>query len=233
MTYWASAAANEHSRSVAVRKGVADMADDLHMEWYLSLRTTLDRLRDRDGSMPEWLDDEQAALRYSLRALNNDANDLGAARSRAPHTFSDISRDDITPFEVADPRVDVAASVTTEPHDVLLSIAGELSGMLVTGEGGCPGCTATNTVRICMGVVERLRWSADPEGAAAGLRGGTTDWDRRLYDVMIEVAPDRMSVGSDNRMKASARKFKERCGACAELLLRKLLAVHVFGGAQQ
>ncbi len=216
---------------MAGRQGVGDMADDLHTEWYLSIRTTLERLRDRAGTLPEWLDDEDDAIRYAVRALRNDALDLGRVQGRSPHTFSDLSHPDGPEFEVEDQGVDVfVAATAANETDALQAMAGELSAMLVSGAGGCPGCTAVHSVRICMCVVERLRYPEVGEGAAADLRGGTTEWDRRLYDVMLEVAPDRMSLTPDGRMDARARKFKQRCGACAEDLLRALVATHVSGG---
>jgi len=229
--FWSTPEARDRSRAVAARHGVADMADDLHTEWYLSIRTTLDRLRDRDGALPDWLDGDDAAVRYAARALANDALDLGRAQGRSAHTFSDLSRPDGPEVEFADERVDVFASAVTGNFDDALEVmARELSAMLTAGAGGCPGCTATHAVMICMGVVERLRFPAEVDGDAADLRGGTTEWDRRLYDVMLEVAPDRMSLTPDNRMDARARKFKQRCGSCAEGLLHELVAAHVFGG---
>lgn len=207
------------------------MAEDLHTEWYLSIRTTMDRLRDRGGTLPEWLDDEDGATRYAARALANDAIDLGRAQSRAARTFSDLGRPDGAVLEVVDPRSDVFASATTASlSDVLEVMARELSDLLAAGSGGCPGCTATHAVMICMGVVERLRFPAEADDGAAGLRGGTTEWDRQLYDVMLEVAPDRMTLTPDARMDARARKFKQRCGSCAEALLRELVSAHGLGG---
>jgi hypothetical protein len=229
--HWGTTEARHRCQAVAARHGVADMADDLHTEWYLSIRTTLDRLDERRAPLPDWIDDEEGATRYAARALDNDALDLGRVRGRSAHTFSDLGLPDGPAIELADVHVDVAASATMPGlQESLELLARELSDLLESGRGGCPGCTAVDAVRICMGVVERARSAAEVVGQAATLRGGTTEWDRRLYEVMMDVAPERMTRTGGNRLSDAARRFKSRCKICAEKLLVELIDGHGLGG---
>ncbi|MFZ4434346.1 MAG: hypothetical protein ACOYOQ_14230 [Microthrixaceae bacterium] len=226
-TFHSSDDARRRSRAAAARRGVPDLADDLHHEWYLSVCTTVHRAANDDGGIPDWIISEEAATAYVLRALDNDALDAARRRAREPSVQSPRhgDRDD----EIIDVAVNDDGLAAAELNQALAQVVRDLNDHLRDGSGGCPGCPSELTVRICLGVVARLR---DPDRLppVEQLRGGTTEWDRLVYEVMSIVAPERMAVTADGRMAERTRQAKRRCGGCARRLLDELLGRHLDGG---
>ena len=218
--------ARRRSRAAAARRGVPDLSDDLHHEWFLSVCTTLERVRSGDGAVPVWIASEEAATAYVLRALDNDAVDAARRRSREPEVRRPRHADDRDDLE---PGVDDEGLARADLDQALTQVVRDLNDHLRDGTGGCPGCPSELTVRICLGVVARLR---DPRRRplADQLRGGTTEWDQLVYEVMAVVAPERVATTEDGRMAERTRQAKRRCGGCARQLLDDLLGRHLDGG---
>ena len=238
--YHASDAAYQVTVAVASRNDVADLAEDLHTEWRLSVRTSVDRLRSRGRSLPVWMVDDEAATRYAVRHLTNDALDLGRTKVRASSAFHSLSVSSHS-HDVID--VDDQSSEQTprsESSGPLESMARELGVMLEAGVGGCPGCTSVQTVTICMGVVERLRFPGElevvPGADLLTVQGREeppegTDWRSSVSEILPELAPS--SGPAPGRMppdpvlqRGPASRFEQRCGSCAVSLLERLVASH-------
>jgi hypothetical protein len=226
--FHATPEARTRSRNAAARRALLDVADDLHHEWYLSIGTTVARLRSTGSPLPDWLASEEAAMRYALRALANDAIDLGRQRERSPvpHPFcaTPEGEDDLlVRWASHDSGID-----QTDVNAVLWAITGDLNRLLKGRAGGCPGCSSELVVRICLGVVARLR---DPLTNCSKelARGGTNEWDKLIYDVIAQVAPERSDTTPDGRIGQRTRQTKHRCGRCVHRLLSELLALHLYG----
>ncbi len=191
------------------------MADDLSTEWYLSVRTTLDRLRDHGGGLPEWLNDDEAACRYAARALANDALDLGRQRSRMPQmSASSTSGAPSMEESAAFASRAVSPATVVSWNEGLREMVGALNGLLATGGGGCPGCTSVMTAQLALGVLELLRFSPGGDSTAQDGRGGKTEWSQLVYEVLERLFPQRVTR-VDGRMDARSRQLHKRCGDCA------------------
>ncbi len=214
------------SRAAAARRGVPDLAEDLHHEWFLSVCTTLDRLRSGGGELPVWIASEDAATAYVLRALDNDAVDAARRRSRERRVRA-IHRVD-GDGEDLEPGVEDEGLAGADLNQALDRVVHDLNDHLRNGTGGCPGCPSEPVVRICLGVVARLR---DPQRRPPvhQLRGGTTEWDQLVYEVMAVVAPERVTTNQDGQMTEGTRQTKRRYGSCARRLLDELLGRHLDG----
>lgn len=236
--YHASDAAFTIVVAVATQNDIEDLADDLHAEWRLSVRTAVDRLRSRGRSFPVWLLDEDAATRYSVRILTNDALDLGRIKMRASAAFHSLARRSTWASEPVEPALIGPVGDGSGP---LESMARELGVMLEAGVGGCPGCTSVQTVSICMGVVERLRFpdsrSHHDSGAeeAPSVRDENlddTDWQSSVSTLLPEMLPSSNPLGSlvpgtvvaPSGQQRAARQVEQRCGTCAVSLLERLAA---------
>lgn len=226
-TFHSSDVARRRTRAAAARRGVLDQAEDLHHEWYLSVCTTVHRAISGEGSLPDWIVSEDAATAYVLRALDNDALDAARRRSREPSVQSPRPGD--RDGETTEVGIDDDGLAAADLDQALTQVVRDLNDHLRNGTGGCPGCPSELTVRICLGVVARLR-DPDIRPPVEQLRGGTTEWDRLVYEVMSIVAPERMAVTPDGQMAERTRQAKRRCGGCARRLLDELLGRHLDGG---
>ncbi|MFN8052766.1 MAG: hypothetical protein U0Q22_15065 [Acidimicrobiales bacterium] len=217
----------------AQKRHIAEFADDLYQDWYLSIRSTVDSMRSANQQLPSWLGDDESARRYSLRALDNDAIDIVRHRGRLPVSASVYTDGTGNPLDDLVGPADSydspeSAVATREASDGLNGVRRTLATMMVSGTGGCPGCKALMSVQLALGVLELLtdgRASTD----SAEVRGGTDEWDRALYAALERVAPERVGR-SDGRMDARTRQLKRRCGDCARRLLGDLVGSAIGGG---
>lgn len=226
--FYATSEAARLVRAVAARHDVSGLADDLHQSWYLSIRGTVDRLEQSGGRLPDWLDHEDAAVRYAVRALHNDATDLTRVQRRSLSRIIDLDDQRGAPIQLLDratgPEADAGSTVALD------AIRGELLRRFSSGELGCPQCNNDRVFALALAVVERLTGEVAPGASGRGVSGGTNDWDKVVYDALASIDPVRYEpIGG--RMTPRARQMKVRCGGRVRDVLQELFVLHFPGVA--
>lgn len=213
--YHSTGEARRMCRSIAARYGIGSSSADLHQAWYLSIRSTVDNADRRGESLPSWLDGEPAAMRYVLRALHNDAVDIERVQKRQPLAVPD----EILDIDLRDPVSSTGAEEASVLITVVEVVRREVWRRFEAGELGSPQCRAERVVALALAVLELLVGT----GRGRGPDTAPTEWDRVMYDALVELDPERFTV-VDGRMSAAARQMKARCGNCVRSLLQELVA---------
>ncbi len=211
-----SSTATRALESYCARYGLRQELDDARHVWYLRLEGT-----HRRGNIPETLKNEDAATGYALRAMRNAVVDL----ARGSGTEASVAPDDPRMMGAIEDRdVDVNPEAATELkfdascESVRRGISISIRERSIT----CSGVRSEEVGAIALYVVNAL--CADDnkrnEGAeqAANLRGGTTEFDRLIYQAMAEVVPHRMNF-KDNRASDASRTYKRRCTPCVRRVI--------------
>lgn len=225
--YHGSDEARRVGRSVARRYGVDALFDDLRSEWYLAIRRTLDGYRRSRAPLPAWIDDEDAARKYVIRALHNVAITFGRQQGRASERMFEPRDDGRVPV-VDDPRA-VGPDEQAVANGGFAAMVADLNAELRRGTGGCPGCRSEVTVQVALGVIEMVLWSSSPSAVRVDGTGGRDEWSQLVYEVLDRLYPSRVPT-EDGRRTAAARQFHQRCGRCARILLQRLAERHLGGG---
>ncbi len=216
--------AAQRCRAKAHQRGISDLGSDLLSEWYLSIVGTISTWRAGGSGPPNSVSDETSAWKYILRALDNDACDLGRRTGRSPISFTTLG-DEQHEF---DPAIeDVGGGSTGSPEFTATWSTGqddmrrELGQLLASGRAGCRGCAGSEAVAVALGVLELhdVGFLPPGDGSSDDIRGGATYWDKLVYEFLRLRDPSRVSTTA-GRLSASTRKWKERCGKCARELLR-------------
>jgi hypothetical protein len=173
--------------------------------------------------LPAWVDDEESATRYVVRALHNDAIDLGRKRCRLESR--QVADGDDALARSWDPRETSPYSEVERRFDLDDAVA-ELNRMIAEDASPCPNCRKDLAFGICLAVVEMLRGSEGIDDGTAGEpvqpRGGTTEWDQVLYEVLDRLMPSGVTR-RDGRIDGRTRKVKQRCGVCCQQVLQLVL----------
>lgn len=205
------------SRSVAARYGISSYAGDLHQAWYLSIRSTVDNASRARTSLPSWIDGEQAAMRYVLRALRNDAVDIERVQVRQPRSVPD----EVLEVDLRQPPWLEDAEAASALGSLLDAVRREVWRRFEDGRLDSPQCRGERVASLALAVLELLVGTHGSTGGG-GSSTAPSEWDRVVYDALVALDPGRFTV-VDGRMSAAARQMKARCGNCVRALLQELV----------
>jgi hypothetical protein len=191
--------------------------DDARHFWFERLLKTSQR-----GTLADWVDDEESARRYSLRALRNTVIDMvkgtreNAAGTGVGDALAQLPDDDAG----ADPESAFELQLEQSGCE---SVRQVITLRLQKETIHCHGCRPVVVAALALYVVNSAcandDATSDVDNFADALRGGSDPFDRLLYEALSQVAPDRVQLDDAGRMKSASRKFKSRCDPCVRDLI--------------